>query len=322
MHSLFSRSHFSGKLIARRAAPAAVFVVVLASLVASPTCAQADDASSDAALSGSSDLSSEALANDTGPFPGSDPSASALIARARARHHDGRIVASVACVRESFLAGRDTLRGEWESGRVTGERRLTLRGADDAFEWWSRADGGEQWRREGERGQLRRLPPHSRKKPSFTQDVSYDDLARLPYGYFEGHRSARRVSETDSTVVVNLVPGGTLAALYSTLEVTLGRADGLPRRIVFHGVGGRPSKTLVVSRYHAAPDGVFPAELVFASADGLSRTTLRFTPEGSQLAKDKVDAGPRSGAGAAGAAGIKAPRFAEPRWEPRDRSRE
>jgi hypothetical protein len=316
MLSLFSRSHFSGKLIARRAVPVAGFVLVLASLVSSLTFAQADDASSDAALSGSSDLSSEALANDTGPLPGNDPSASALIARARARHHDGRMLATLTTVRESFLTGRDTLRGEWESGRVVGERRLALRGVDDAFEWWSRTDGGEQWRREGERGQLRRLPPHSRKKPSFTPDVSYDDLARLPYGYFEGYRSVRRMSETDSTVLLNLVPGGTLAALYSSLDVTLGRADGLPRRISFNGVGGRPSKTLVVSRYHAAPGGVFPAELVFASADGLSRTILRFTPLNSEPAKDKVDAPPR------GAAGVGSPRFAEPRWEPRDRSRE
>jgi|GEM_PF-6520043 len=315
----FFRFRFSLVPIARATLTAALLSLALVGLNARPATAQADDAPSDdptsAASNNAADPFGSGVVPDTGPLPGSDPGAASLIARMRARHQDGRMVATLTCVRESYLTGRDTLRGEWESGRVSGERRLALRGTEDAFAWWSRADGGEQWRREGERGQLRRLPPHSRKKPSFTPDVSYDDLARMPYGYFEGHRSARRVAETDSTVVVNLVPGGTLAALYSSLEVTLGHADGLPRRIRFNGAGGRPSKTMTVTRYHATPEGAFPAELVFASVDGLSRTTLRFTPVRGEPARDKVDASLRGAGGAA-------PGFAEPRWEPRDRGPE
>jgi hypothetical protein len=244
---------------------------------------------------------------------GGDPAASVLLSRARDRQHEGAFTASVTCIRESFLGGADTLRGRWESGRLPGERRLSLSGGDDAFEWWSRADGGEQWRREGTQGRLRRLPPHSRRKPAFAPDVSYEDLARLPLGYLDGHRGAQRLSETDSTVTLGLLPGGALATLYGKLEVTLGRGDGLLRRVFFLGAQGRPSKTLTIARYVATPQGMFPAELVFSSVDGLSATRLSFSPTAEATARDKAQA-PRAEAGAS------PPRFAEPRWEPRDRT--
>lgn len=297
MLALSSRLHFSSALIVRSCA---LCFATLAGLVAAPASAQPDPFEANAA----SDTA--ALATAAAP-QGKDPGAAALIARARERFSAHAVAASVVCVRESFLGGRDTLRGEWESGRVAGERRLSLRGSGDAFEWWSRAEGGEQWRREGDAGRLRRLPPHSRKKPAFSPDVSYEDLARLPHGYLDGHRGARRLAETDSTITVGLVPGGALAALYGSLEVTLGRADALPRRIRFVGLGARPSKTLTVARYTAAPGGVFPAELVYAAGDGLSATRLTFVPALAAPARDKATARPGT-----------APRFAEPRWEPRD----
>jgi hypothetical protein len=244
-----------------------------------------------------------------------DLAASVLLSRARDRQHTGAFSATVLCVRESFLRDADTLRGQWESGRIAGERRLTVSGPTDAFEWWSRAHGGEQWRREGTPGHLRRLPPHSRKKPALSPDVSYEDLARLPFGYLEGHRGLRRVAETDSTITLSLIPGGPLAALYSSLDVTLGRGDALVRRVLFTGYGGRPSKTLVVSRYLATAQGMFPTALVYSSADGLSATSISFALTGEETARDKAHA---TGQGLIDPT----PRFAEPHWVPRDRTPE
>jgi hypothetical protein len=244
----------------------------------------------------------------------SDLAASVLIARARSAHFTGRFSASVLCVRESYLGGRDTLRGLLESGWIPGERRLTLSGSGDAFEWWSRGDGLEQWRREGVPGQLRRLPPHSRKKPSFSPDVSYEDLARFPFGYLDGSKGARRFVESDTTTTFSLAPVGVLSTLYGDLAVTLSRRTALLNKIVFTGSGSRPSKSMVVRRYAATPAGSFPTEILFSSADGLSSTRFELTLLSDQPARDKVDAPlvkspPRL---------PQLPRFAEPQWVPRD----
>jgi hypothetical protein len=246
------------------------------------------------------------------PAPqGSDLAATVMIDRFRERHHAGRFRVEVMCVRESFLGGRDTLRGELSVEAKSGERRLTLRGAGFDFEWWSRANGLEQWHREGVSGSLRRLPPHSRKKPAFTPDISFEDLARLPFDYFEGHRAARRSGETDSTVSVRLAPGGPLGALYAEMDVTFHRTTALVSRIVFSGNGSRPSKHLVIRRYIATSTGFFPVDLEFSSADGLSSTRLELTLLSNDPARDKVDA-----EGVEGAKTVS--RFAEPRWVPRD----
>ncbi len=232
-----------------------------------------------------------------------DLPAALLLARAKEHHHQGAFTAEVVCVRESFLGGRDTLRGVFQAGPGPGERRLTLRGPDDGFEWWSRGDGAEQWGREGVSGRLRRLAPYSRKKPAFSPDISYEDLARLPFGYLDGHRGAQRAREHDSAVVLRLAPGGALATLYASLEAVIGR-DALLRQVVFTGNGARPSKTMRVGRYVTTPAGAFPTEIVFAAADGLSSTRLYLTVLRQEAARDKADA-----------AGGATRRFAEPHWE-------
>ncbi len=248
----------------------------------------------------------EATPEPVAPLPNDLP-ATMLLARAREHHHGGAFTAEVVCVRASFLGGRDTLRGVLQVGPVAGERRLSLRGAEDGFEWWSRGDGVEQWGREGVSGRLRRLAPYSRKKPAFSPDISYEDLVRLPFGYLEGHRGARRARENDSAVVIQLAPGGALATLYASLEATVGRQDALLRKVDFTGNGPRPSRTMRVARYVTTPEGAFPTEIVFASADGLTSTHLHLTLLRQEAARDKADAGARG----------EAPRFAEPQWEPR-----
>ena len=235
-----------------------------------------------------------------------DVPAALLLSRARAHHHDGLFTAEVVCVRESFLEGRDTLRGILRAGPASGERRLRLRGADDGFEWWSRGDGAEQWGRTGLTGRLRRLAPYSRKKPAFAADISYEDLVRLPFGYLDGHQGAQKTHEDDSTVTVRIAPIGALAVLYTSLDATLGRQDALLRKVVFTGNGSRPSKTMHVTRYETTPEGAFPAEIHFVSASGLTATRLFLTWLHEGAARDKAEADTRL-----------TPRFADPRWEAR-----
>lgn len=289
------------RFLKRSAAPRArALIPLLGALIAAlPLSPRAQDEPDHPAL--------EAAPDPVAAIP-SDLAATLVLERARARHGAGAFAAEVICVRESFLSGRDTLRGVLEAGPAPGERRLSLRGAEDAFEWWSRGDGAEQWRREGLEGRARRLAPYSRKKPSFAPDVSYEDLVRLPFGYLEGHRGARRVSETDSTVTLALAPGGALAALYASMTVTLGKRDALLRRVEFKGNGGRPSRVLSITRYVGTPSGVWPAELVFASADGLTSARLLLSPRPQGAARDKADGEARGAASG----------FAEPRWNPRE----
>jgi hypothetical protein len=236
-----------------------------------------------------------------------DPEAALLLARARQNHYKGDFTAGVICVRESFLTGRDTLRGVLDVRASRGERRLTLRGARDFFDWWSRLDGREQWRREGLHGRPRRVPPHSLKKPAFAPDVSFEDLARLPFGHLEGFRAVRRAGDTDSTLALQAVPDGALAALYASLEVTLGREPVALRRIAFTGHGSRPSKVMEIVRYTAGPAGLFPAELLFRGGEGLSSVRMILTPLRDDLARDKAFVQEDAPHG-----------FAEPKWLPSD----
>lgn len=234
-----------------------------------------------------------------------DPEASILLARARRNQFVGDFSATATCVRESYLEGRDTLRGVFESTPSRGERRLVLEGGGHRFEWWSRADGGEQWRREDAEGRLRRVPPHSLKKPALSRDVNFEDLTLFPFGYLEGFRSARKAEGGDG-YALRLTPGPAFAPLYARMEADFERDPVRLRRIVFVGTPGRPSKRMEITRYAAERGGYFPEQIVFASDDGLSRVQLTLklapgTPAGDKArVEDEIPRG-----------------FAEPKWLPR-----
>jgi hypothetical protein len=153
------------------------------------------------------------------------------------------------------------------------------------------------------------MPPHSLKKPAFAPDVTFEDLARLPFGHLEGYRSARSAGETDSTQVLALVPNAALSVLYASLEVTFTRNPAVLRRIAFAGNGVRPSKVMEITRYEAEPGGFFPAEIVFTGGEGLTSVRLLLTPLQGDVVRDKSFI-----------PGEPPPGFAEPRWLPRDES--
>lgn len=236
-----------------------------------------------------------------------DPAAALLLEQARRIRQAGDLEGTVMVVREGFLAGSDTLRGAftWRAD----ERTLALGGPGTRFEWWSRADGREQWFRSGEGGRPRRLPPHAWRRPAFSPDISFEDLARLPSGYTEEARVARTQRVDDTTAVLELVPPQGLGLFYAALDATFSGSPALLRRIVFRGHPGRPSRTLEIVRYAALPDGLMPVELEFTSGDGLTRTRLVFSPSlsgSAGSARDHAIVHPPE-----------APVFAVPRWETR-----
>ncbi len=253
-----------------------------------------------------------------------DPSAALLLARARQNQFSGDFSAAVVCVRASYLDGIDTLRGILEIHPGSGEKRLTLRGSNASFEWWSRLGGREQWQREGLQGRPRRIPPHSLKKPAFAPDISFEDLARLPFGHLEGNRSVHRTEAITNVADsgdrakmkdvldrLTFVPGAGLAVLYGSLQAAFARDPVVLRRLVFEGAGGRPSKRMEILHYSLEAGGLFPTEILFAGEEGLSSVRLSLTRLQDDPARDKMDI-----PGAAPRASLRT--FAEPEWLPRD----
>ena len=236
-----------------------------------------------------------------------DPETSVLFSRARRNQFTGDFSAAATCVRESYLDGRDTLRGLFESLPSRGERRLVLEGAGRRFEWWSREGGAEQWRREDAQGRLRRVPPRSLKKPALSPDISFDDLTHFPFGYLEDFRAAHKVD--GDGMAARLSPGAAFAPLYTSMQADFDRDPVRLRRVTFTGNAGRPSKRMEITRYGATRGGYFPEEIVFMGEDGLSRVTLSLT----------LQPGVPSGDNARDArAHIEIPSgFAEPKWLPR-----
>jgi hypothetical protein len=233
-----------------------------------------------------------------------DPETSVLLSRARRNQFSGDFTAAATCVRESYLDGRDTLRGTLESFPSRGERRLVLEGNGRRFEWWSREGGAEQWLREDAQSRLRRVPPRSLRKPALARDVSFDDLTHFPFGYLEDFRVGRKAEGDGHTV--RLAPGAAFASLYASMEASFDREPVRLRRVVFTGNSGRPSKRMEITRYAAARGGYFPEEIVFTGEDGLSRVILSL---------NLMTGGP---AGDNARARGEIPRgFAEPKWLPR-----
>lgn len=238
-----------------------------------------------------------------------EPAAALLLARAGQNHFAGDFSAAVTCIRESFLGGRDTLTGVLEVRASAGERSLVLSGSGETFEWWSRLDGREQWRRAGAHGRLRRLPPHSLRKPAFAPDISYEDLGRLPFGHLEGYGAARRGPDTDGSLGVTLLPDARRDGSYASLTASFADDPVRLARIAFEGHGPRPSKIMTLGGYVPFAGGSLPTEITFRGEEGLSSVTLRLAPRTPESARDKaaVGSGVPRGQG-----------FADPRWRPSD----
>ncbi|MCD6024558.1 MAG: hypothetical protein K0Q91_1474 [Fibrobacteria bacterium] len=239
---------------------------------------------------------------------GLNTEAANLLARARANLLAADRAVDVLCVRDSYLRGRDTLRGWMDFRDARGERRLSLSGGGESFEWWSRHHGAEQWRRDDATERLRRIPPHSLKKPALAAvPLSYEDLLRFPLGYFDRFVACKRLQETDSTYELTLSLSPLASSRYAAAEVSLRKSPVLLRRVVFSGAG-KPSKSLEIA-YRMESGKHAPSDLRFEGGDGLASLRLVFTPRAAAPVQDKTWAPD---------AGVPSVRPRDPRLEPRD----
>jgi hypothetical protein len=211
-----------------------------------------------------------------------------LLARARENQFSGDRAYTVLCVRDSYLRGEDSLTGWIDFRDTRGERRLSLAGGNESFEWWSRQYGAEQWRRDDATERLRRIPPRSLKKPALAAGpLSYEDLVRFPLGYFDRFVSCKRLQETDSTYELTLALSPFFSSRYASAEVSLGKRPLLLRRVVFSGPG-KPPKALSVAAYRLEGGKYAPSEVRFEGGDGLVSVRLLLSPRPGIPVQDKT----------------------------------
>jgi hypothetical protein len=207
-----------------------------------------------------------------------DDDAARLIAEALGNGYRGAYSAEVVFVRESFLRGTDSLRGRLDFNDHAGERQFRVRGQGEAFEWWSRNFGQEQWWRDENNSRVRRIPFRSLRKPAFASLLTFEDLTKLPADYLLDFQSCRGLQESDSLVAVRLQLRPSPLSRYAALEAAFTRDPVLLRRVDFFGYDGRKLKSLEVPEYRSAPGGKFmPASLNVFDGDSLSslRVSLR-----------------------------------------------
>jgi hypothetical protein len=207
-----------------------------------------------------------------------EDSAAAWIRRAVENQYRGPYSAEIAFVRESYLRGTDSLRGRLTFNDQAGERQFRVQGRDEAFLWWSRNFGQEQWWRDEKTRRAHRIPFRSLRKPAFGSLLTYEDLTKLPADYLLDFLSCKKLAETDSICELTLLLKPTAQSRYASLEVTLSRNPLLLRRVVFFGYDGRKLKSLEVRDYFPAPGGKFmPGDLRVFDSDSLSAVRLSLT---------------------------------------------
>ncbi len=209
--------------------------------------------------------------SDTIPPP---DSGLALLAQAAENQYRGSYSSGVIFVRESFLRGRDSLHGRLEFNDSNGERQLHLKGRDQAFDWWSRNFGQEQWWMDGNSERLHRIPFRSLKKPAFASLLSYEDLIKLPGDYLPDALSCRKVSETDSICELKILLRKPSRLRYASLEISLQKNPVLLRRIVFWGADGRKLKSLEVLDYRKSEGKYLPVGLSIFDGDSLASVRM------------------------------------------------
>jgi len=232
-----------------------------------------------------------------------------LLARARENQVTGDRAYDVLCVRDSYLRGEDSLYGWLDLRDALGERRLSLTGGAESFEWWSRQFGAEQWRRDDATERLRRIPPHSLKKPALAASpLSYEDLVRFPLGYFDRFVSCKRLQETDSTYELTLALSSLVSSRYPLAEVSIGKRPLLLRKVVFSGPA-KPPKSFEVAAWRFENGKYAPSDLRFEDEGGLVSVRLLLTPRASAPVQDKTWAPD---------AGVPSVRPRAPKFEARD----
>ena len=218
-------------------------------------------------------------------------SASRLLSRAVENQYRGGYSAEVVFVRDSFLRGKDSLVGRLNFDDAGGERELSLKGRDEAFEWWSRNFGQEQWWKDESNERLHRVPYRSFKKPAFASLLTFEDLIKFPAEYLVDFKSCQSLSETDSTYDLILSMKSFTRSRYGSLAITLKKKPVLLSRVVFFAADGRRLKSLEVPAYRQTEGGYIPAGIRVFNSDSLVSLQISLShPTVIPIGKDKTSA--------------------------------
>jgi len=201
-------------------------------------------------------------------------SLTSLLHKAVENQYRGSFTAEVLMVRDSFLRGMDSLRGRLEFNDDAGNRRVNLRGRDDAFEWWSKNFGQEQWWKDDKTTRIRRIPNRSFKKPAFNSLLTYEDLFKFPADYLLDFKSCLQYSETDSIYQFLFSIRSESRSRYGTVNVTLTKRPILLKRAEFFAWDGHKLKSLEISSYLREGEKYFPAGLNVFDSDSLVSVRL------------------------------------------------
>jgi hypothetical protein len=210
-----------------------------------------------------------------------------LLNQALENQYRGRYVAKVDLFADSFAKGRDSLSGEAEFAYDLGERRLTLEGPRNSFEYRSLDHGREQWMVDGDTRRIRRIANRQWRKGVFGNLLTYEDMVKFPTDFFLEFSSCKSLVVTDTAYHLTMVLKPDYQTFYSRLEVTLDKDPVLLQSMTFYGPTGQELKSMRINDYKQIGGRYLVSDLSLIDCDSTASLQMcfrKFTFEEAQVA--------------------------------------
>lgn len=199
-----------------------------------------------------------------------------LLYQALENQYRGRYQAKVELIEESFARGRDSLAGHVEIADDLGERRISLVGSENAFEYRCLNYGKEQWVTDGKSQRIRRIANRQWKKGVFGNLLTYEDMLKFPMDFFLEYASCQGVKATDSAYHINMLLKPAYQSFYSRLEVTLSKEPVLLKSMTFYGFNNQKLKSMEVSGYKQVQGRYLVSDLSMVDCDSTASLQMCF----------------------------------------------
>lgn len=211
-----------------------------------------------------------------------------LLSQALENQYRGRYVAKVDLFADSFAKGRDSLSGEAEFAHDLGERRLSLEGPRNSFEYRSLDHGREQWMVDGDTRRIRRIANRQWRKGVFGNLLTYEDMLKFPTDFFLEFSSCKSMVVTDTAYHLTMVLKPDYQTFYSRLEVTLDKDPVLLKSMTFFGPTGQELKSMRINDYKQVGGRYLVSDLSMIDCDSTASLQMcfrKFTFDETPLAK-------------------------------------
>lgn len=205
-----------------------------------------------------------------------DDLARQLLMQAMDNQYRGRYHATLETVNETFSDGRDSLVGWAEFADDLGERRISLAGANKAFEYRSVNFGKEQWITDDNSRRIRRIANRQWKKGVFGNLLTYEDMLKFPSDFFLEYSSCKGVTATDSSYTILMTLKPLFQSFYGRIDVTLSKSPVLLRGLTFYGAHGERLKSMTVKGYKEMAGKWIVTDMHVADNDSLASLQMCF----------------------------------------------